>query len=182
MGILYNDSKSITIQEPEPSYLIKYVYQRSRPRRRRNIQKNSIAIRPSLPLSLSGSILSENPDIARFLRESETDPVSTTTTPIQHRDPITVPTTPQSLPPLSESISESCISVTPDISRSASPFASPFHSPLPLSPAISLVNDEHDITWEFLTTTSHTTTAEDEAGVRTPASEPETWILLSDDS
>jgi hypothetical protein len=160
MGILYSEPDSFVSPNIEPEYSIRYVSKRPRRPRRRN------AIHMQLPPFLTSSILSENPSIARLMAWPNTTSEPVLHETIQHRSS-TVPTTPQSLPPpLSESISSTVSSDSSLASTSLFPTI-----PISISPA------QEDSTWEFLDSTPATPLV-----VSTPASELETWVILSDDS
>jgi len=163
MGILYHDAD--TVQEESNSVAIDILIQQSVPMfviRSSKPSRSSKRARRStwrnLPLYLSLSDLSNDPDIVRLL----SPPISYIST-IQHRDSITPDVnTLQSLPPPSafkESLHGSIHLLDNTVSIS--------------SPSILELNAGD---WTFIDTEQHT------PQISTPSSEPETWILLSDDS
>jgi hypothetical protein len=162
MGILYgkdqddmSESQSTIKPELPPQFSI-------RPARR---SRHSPASRTQfqLPEYLTTSLLSDNPSIAPWLlSQTATAPCPSypSRITIQHRPAYIFQTpTPQSLPACALASS-----VAPDISRVASPLLFPLDR-----------DDEElaDATWDFITNSTRSSA---------PPSEPETWILLSDDS
>jgi hypothetical protein len=175
MGILYKDSSGIT---PDPSSNTiscevpveqntspMFVFRYGKPRR-------PLTWRSSLPLYLSFSSLSDDIDITRFLSPSTTPNEPPT---IQHRDipsrekPQTTDI-PQSLP-LTSSALLAAHGEVPSILNSDNT-ANPIPISSPSTPSLDQLGD-----WTFINTTPHRTTQ-----IATPSSEPETWIILSDDS
>ena len=153
-GILYDDSKTAepSAMEPPPLYILRQVKPR-RSRRRPTWQ--------SIPLYLSLSNLRDDNDIARLL-----SPQSTTN--IQHRPShVLVKETPLSLPTSSASALSSSSSLSAHGSSDLN-----FLETTSL-PSHSLEPED----WTFITTQQNTTSD----SLSSPASEPETWILLSDD-
>jgi hypothetical protein len=162
MGILYgeydnklDDAAAAYLGRPkeEPSPMFTIRPSRRKPRRSHSQWQ-------AIPLYLSLSDLSTDADIARLIYPS----ISYTET-IQHRDITTNATDiPQSLPPPSALSSlTGSIHILDDINTNSIPI-------------------NFDLTpgdWAFITASPHTTPVPHPA---TPISEPETWILLSDDS
>lgn len=157
MGILYHDEN--VQEEPNsvacdiPSTPMFFLRPSKSSRRTRRSKLRD------LPLYLSMSDLSHDADIARLLSSS----ISHTQT-IQHRDVSPSPLMtdiPQSLPPASalEFTHGSTRFLDDTISNSTLAFDFPISGD-----------------WTFIGTAPHTPL------VSTPSSEPETWILLSDDS
>lgn len=159
MGILYgqdndvlSDSESTIKPELPPQFFVRP----PRPKR----QSPASRIQFQLPEYLAASLLSDNPSIAPWLlaqTAGPSHPSYPSRITIQHRPTYVFPT-PQSLPPTLAN------SVIPDISRMASPLLFP------------LDRDDQDLadaTWDFITSSTRSSA---------PPSEPETWILLSDDS
>jgi hypothetical protein len=161
MGILYNKtdkemSESDSTIKPElpPQFFIRP----ARPKR----HPPPSHIHFQLPEYLASSLLSDNPSIAPWLltqTAAPSQPTYPSRITIQHRPAYIFPTpAPQSLPPTLAN------SVIPDISCVASPLLFP------------LERDDEDLsdaTWDFITSNTRSSA---------PPSEPETWILLSDDS
>lgn len=170
MGILYqNEHDTDILSESDstikPEVPAQFYFRPARPKR---TSRNS-RIQFQLPEYLATSLLSDNPEIAPWLLGQTSTEPSYPSYPrqvtIQHRTP-----TPQSLPP---SLANSVI---PDISRVASPLNFPVsgfsNSPL----LFPLEHDDEELseaTWDFITASTRSSA---------PPSEPETWILLSDDS
>ncbi len=181
MGILYKDSSDISpdISSNTISYEVPvernsspiFVFRHGNPRRSRRRS----TWRSSLPLYLSFSSLSDDIDITRFLSPSTTpnDPPT-----IQHRDiPFCekpqITDIPQSLPLTSSALLAAHGSVPSSISISNIDNTAISISS-PSTPSLETqVGD-----WTFINTTQHNVTPQ----TTTPSSEPETWILLSDDS
>lgn len=162
MGILYgedqdvlSDSQSTIKPELPPQFSIRPA--------RRNRHSPAPRTQFQLPEYLTASLLSDNPSIAPWLLSQTATPAQPsypTRMTIQHRPAYIFRTpTPQSLPACALANS-----VIPDISRVASPFLFPLNR-----------DDEDlaDATWDFITSSTRSSA---------PPSEPETWILLSDDS
>lgn len=158
MGILYDseDKDNCTaskIPSIEQAPPTSFVWRHRKPRRSRRLR--------ALPLHLSLSTISTDAAIARLLSAS---PATTPTPTIQHRE-VLPGTTPQSLPSRSPSPSPALESPLLDTQHTHT------HS---LHHQTATALDD----WELITTTPPQSHDE----VSTPSSEPETWILLSDDS
>jgi hypothetical protein len=162
MGILYgkdqdilSESQSTIKPELPPEFFIRPA--------RRNRHSPASHTQFQLPEYLTTSLLSENPSIAPWLLTQTATPAHpsyASRITIQHRpDYIFRTPTPQSLP-----ASALANSVIPDIISGAA------------SPLFPLDRDDEelaDATWDFITSSTLSSA---------PPSEPETWILLSDDS
>ena len=160
MGILYDnkdeDNKAacaVPLEQAPPTFILRH----RKPKRSR--QRSTWR---SLPLYLSFSSLGDDADIARLLSPS----ISNTPTPmtIQHRELPSTPIStdiPQSLPP------------TPALES-----ATVHNTPIEISQPHSLPLNTTVDGWEFINTPH----AHQDPHTSTPISEPETWILLSDDS
>jgi len=156
LGILYHDKDSA--QEESESVRIEvpsypvFFLRASKPRQ----HAHRSTTRRTQPLYLSMSDLSRDADIARLF-----SPSSTQTQTIQHRDTTMTPSIPQSLPPTSalESTHGSHHLLNNTVSNSSLSF--------------DFINSGD---WTLIGTAPQTPL------VSTPSSEPETWILLSDDS
>jgi hypothetical protein len=160
MGILYNIEEEEDLPESSmkanapPEFYIRP----ARPKRRSRASNNQF----QLPAYLASSLLRDSPEIAPWFAYQATKPAPSffTRTTIQHRH---FPSTPQSLP-------ATVTNSFHDLSRLASPvLCSP--SPI-LFPLACDDEDLADATWDFITSN---------APYSAPPSEPETWILLSDD-
>jgi hypothetical protein len=161
MGILdgndidvLSESESTIKPEVPPQFFIRP----ARPKRHSPASR----IQFQLPEYLASSLLSDNPAIAPWLlaqTASPSHPSYPSRITIQHRPNYIFHTpTPQSLPPTLAN------SIIPDISRVASPLLFPLDR-----------DDEElsDATWDFITSSTRSSA---------PPSEPETWVLMSDDS
>ena len=144
-----------------------FVFRYGKPRRSRRRS----TWRSSLPLYLSFSSLSDDVDIARFFSPSTTPNELPT---IQHPDipfcekPQTTDT-PQSLPLTSSALLAAHGEVLSILNSDNT--ANPIPISSPSTPSLDQVGD-----WTFVNTAPHRTTQ-----IATPLSEPETWIILSDD-
>jgi len=165
MGILYDnkdEENTVACEAPIEQTPPMFILRHRKPKRSRRRSTWH-----SLPLYLSFSSLEDDADIAQLLSPS----ITTTPTPmtIQHREHPSTPIStdiPQSLPPTS-ALESATIHGSPHLLPNAPVRASQPHS-LPLS-----VDG-----WEFINTPQ----ARQDPHTSTPISEPETWILLSDDS
>ena len=166
MGILYDNkyeenivAREVPSEQASPMFILRH--RKSKPRRRSTWR--------SLPLYLSFSSLGDDADIARLLSPSISNPLPPIT--IQHHEHFTSPITtdiPQSLPPTS-ALESSSINGSQHVTPNSSIETPHTHSLL-----LNTTGDD----WEFINTPQHNR----EPHTSTPASEPETWILLGDDS
>jgi len=165
LGILYDHEKDIAQDSLDESSTNTascnvlsticplFVIRPGRPKRSPRHFRSSSAWR-SLPLYLSFSGLSEDAEIARLLSPEPSIPPSIPSSTIQHRPSFPINKFPTPVPPQS----------------------------LPPQQALelpSLLFIDNNSEWTFITTpTTNTQTSQPS----TPLSEPEAWILLSDDS
>ncbi|CAG8975583.1 hypothetical protein HYALB_00006790 [Hymenoscyphus albidus] len=160
LGILYEDNTRedvgacyVPVQHDPPPYTLRY----RRPRRAYARRAHASRRRPtwiSLPLRLSLSHLRDDVDISTLISHSATTTNTPTKPPsIQHRPLPTPHATP--------------LEISQSLPSSTSPILIP---PTP----------EEVIDWEFINI--HKTTTNTATQPTTPFSEPETWILLGDDS
>jgi hypothetical protein len=167
MGILYDnkdEDNTVTCEVPfeqaPPVFILRH--RKAKRSRRRSTWR-------SLPLYLSFSSLGDDADIARLLSPSITDTPTPMT--IQHRELPSTPIStdiPQSLPP------------TPALESATIHGSSHLlpNTPIEVSQPHSLSLNTTVDGWEFINTPH----AHQDPHTSTPISEPETWILLSDDS
>jgi hypothetical protein len=174
MGILYKGDDSeegtqnpetdsvscgaLAVEQSTPAFILRTA--KSRRSRRRSTWR-------SLPLYLSLSNLRDDIDIARLL----SPPLSHNPPTIQHRE-ISIPSSPIVAPITTVEIPLS-LPTTSALGSPASAHGSQHLLDNTLTiPSHSLENGD----WTFITTAHHT------PNTQSPSSEPETWILLSDDS
>ena len=164
MGILYGKEDQDILSESQSTIKPELPPQFSIRPARRNRHSAASRRQFQLPEYLTTSLLSDNPSIAPWLLAQTANPAHPSfpsRITIQHRPTYIFRTpTPQSLP-TSAALANSVI---PDISCAASPLLFPLDR-----------DDEElaDATWDFITSSTRSSA---------PPSEPETWILLSDDS
>lgn len=164
MGILYDNKNEenvvaceVPLEQESPMFILRH--RKPKPRRRSTWR--------SLPLYLSFSSLGDDADIARLLSPS----ISNSPMTIQHHELSTSPNTtdiPQSLPPPPALESASVHGSQHSISNT------PIEIPQTHSLPLNTTGDD----WEFINTPQH----HSDPHTATPLSEPETWILLGDDS
>lgn len=187
LGILYDDEVSgadlaVDALPPRRYAAPEFIIRPGKLSRRRTLKRSTWE---SLSLYLSFSALSQDDDIARLLiSDCDNTPTPSVSSTIQHHETESTlnssslnspDVVPQSLP-------------TPESAPINTPLLeSAMQSPARLSdslPALSLPSSNAaPEDWTFVNTRASSTVDDADAGTCTPAiSEPETWVLLNDDS